>query len=134
MKFKISHPGFIISILSFFLFLPGSHISAQSSFTGNGSNSLVGAYTINKTLPTGGTNFNSFRDFSDALTATGVTGNVVATVAAILILPFSGRVFRNSPDSTGTVHISCATMEFRGCLVLQSAQPAATHIYKPLLV
>ena len=82
MEFKISHSGFIISILSFFLFLPGSHISAQSSFTGNGSNSLVGAYTINKTLPTGGTNFNSFRDFSDALTATGVTGNVVATVAA----------------------------------------------------
>ena len=82
MKLKISHPDFIISVLSFFLFLPGSHITAQSSFTGNGGNSLVGAYTINKTLPTGGTNFSSFKDFSDALTATGVTGNVVATVAA----------------------------------------------------
>lgn len=42
--------------------------------------SLVGPYTINKTMPTAGTNFNSFADFSAALTASGVTGNVTATV------------------------------------------------------
>ncbi|MBK6632899.1 MAG: hypothetical protein IPG38_00030 [Chitinophagaceae bacterium] len=46
------------------------------------TNSLTGAYTINKAIATGGTNFNSFADFSTALTATGVTGNVTATVVA----------------------------------------------------
>jgi hypothetical protein len=43
---------------------------------------LSGAYTINKTLATGGTNFNSFNDFSNALTSCGISGNVTATVTA----------------------------------------------------
>jgi hypothetical protein len=42
---------------------------------------LSGAYTINKTLPTAGTNFHSFNDFSAALSNCGVAGNVTATVA-----------------------------------------------------
>ncbi|MBK7559354.1 MAG: right-handed parallel beta-helix repeat-containing protein [Chitinophagaceae bacterium] len=66
-----------------FISLFFSHtLSAQTSFAGNGNNSLTGAYTINKAIATGGTNFNSFADFSTALTATGVTGNVTATVVA----------------------------------------------------
>ncbi|HMK25017.1 MAG TPA: right-handed parallel beta-helix repeat-containing protein, partial [Chitinophagaceae bacterium] len=43
---------------------------------------LSGAYTINKTLPTAGTNFHSFNDFSIALSNCGVGANVTATVAS----------------------------------------------------
>lgn len=43
---------------------------------------LSGNYTINKTLPTGGGNFNSFKDFAFFLTNCGISGNVTATVAA----------------------------------------------------
>jgi len=43
---------------------------------------LTGAYTINKGLPTAGVNFNSFKAFSDYLTACGISGNVTATVTA----------------------------------------------------
>jgi hypothetical protein len=43
-------------------------------------NPLSGAYTINQALPTGGTNFNSFTDFSTWLSSCGVSGNVTATV------------------------------------------------------
>ncbi len=41
---------------------------------------LSGSYTINQTLPTAGNNFNSFSDFSLALTTCGVSGNVTTTV------------------------------------------------------
>ncbi|MBK7375920.1 MAG: hypothetical protein IPJ02_10270 [Chitinophagaceae bacterium] len=64
------------------LFALAGFISFLFSLSLNAQSSLIGAYTINKTVPTGGTNFNSFKDFSDALTATGVTGNVTATVVA----------------------------------------------------
>ena len=43
-------------------------------------NALTGNYTINKTQPTAGTNFNSFTDFAANLTSCGVVGDVVATV------------------------------------------------------
>ncbi len=43
---------------------------------------LSGSYTINQALPSGGTNFHSFNDFADSLTACGVGGHVTATVAA----------------------------------------------------
>lgn len=58
---------------------------------------LTGAYTINQSLATGGTNFNSFTDFSYWLSNCGVSGNVTATVT-----PGTGPyteqvVFRNIP-------------------------------------
>jgi len=43
---------------------------------------LSGVYTINSTLPTGGTNFNSFSDFATAIECGGVTGPVTVNVAA----------------------------------------------------
>jgi len=53
----------------------------EQSYAGNPGFALNGPYTINQTQPTAGTNFNSFTDFSTALTTQGITGNVVATVA-----------------------------------------------------
>ncbi|MEO6252110.1 MAG: T9SS type A sorting domain-containing protein, partial [Ferruginibacter sp.] len=57
---------------------------ANNSFTKNiiVCTPLAGAYTINQTVATGGTNFNSFTDFSSFLTSCGVSGNVTATVTA----------------------------------------------------
>ncbi|MDX5427897.1 MAG: hypothetical protein LPK46_06450, partial [Bacteroidota bacterium] len=46
---------------------------------------LGGTYTINSNIPTGGTNFANFSDFSYAVTCGGITGPVVVNVA-----PFSG--------------------------------------------
>jgi len=69
-------------LIWFISFLFSHALSAQTSFAGDGNNSLTGAYTINQAVATGGTNFNSFADFSTALTASGVTGNVTATVVA----------------------------------------------------
>lgn len=43
---------------------------------------LAGNYTINKTLATGGTNFNSFNAFANYLSNCGVSGNVTATVTS----------------------------------------------------
>lgn len=43
--------------------------------------SLSGTYTINDALPTGGTNYNNFSDFTDDLNTFGVCGPVVANVA-----------------------------------------------------
>ncbi|MCB9285159.1 MAG: T9SS type A sorting domain-containing protein [Lewinellaceae bacterium] len=44
------------------------------------SQALSGNYTIDKNLPTGGVNFQSFGDFAASLNANGVSGDVVATV------------------------------------------------------
>ena len=41
---------------------------------------LVGIYTINSGQATGGTNFQSFSDFSSALATNGISGNVIADV------------------------------------------------------
>lgn len=57
-------------------------VSLAFVFTSAGQSSLIGAYSINKTVATGGTNFNSFNDFAAALSSSGVTGNVTATVVA----------------------------------------------------
>ena len=43
-------------------------------------NALAGNYTINKLMPTGGTNFASFNDFANYLTSCGVSGHVTASV------------------------------------------------------
>ncbi|HEV7783568.1 MAG TPA: hypothetical protein VGO58_19985, partial [Chitinophagaceae bacterium] len=78
-------------------FSGGAHIIGATVTSANGSpdinpannsatkNILVcspmsGAYTINKGAPTLGTNFNSFNDFSTALSNCGVGGHVTATV------------------------------------------------------
>ncbi|MBK7432945.1 MAG: hypothetical protein IPI66_02950 [Chitinophagaceae bacterium] len=66
--------------LTFLLLIAGILLFTGSAFAGKRNFALSGPYTINQTLPTAGNNFNSFTDFSAALTAQGVTGNVVATV------------------------------------------------------
>ena len=57
---------------------------ANNTFTKNiiVCSPLTGAYTINQGVATGGTNFNSFTDFSTYLSNCGVSGNVTATVTA----------------------------------------------------
>ena len=87
------------------------------SFSVFAQSNLVGNYTINKTLPTAGTNFNSFNDFSAALTATGVTGNVTATVVAGTG-PYNEQVvFQNitgiGAGATVTIEGSGETITFR---------------------
>ena len=75
-----------------------------------------GTYTINSNLPTGGTNFANFSDFSYAVTCGGITGPVIANVA-----PFSGpyqeqAYFGSIPgiSSTNTITINGngETLEF----------------------
>ncbi len=58
---------------------------------------LTGAYTINQSLATGGTNFNSFTDFSYWLSNCGISGNVTATVTAGSGPYTEQVVFRNIP-------------------------------------
>ncbi|HZG01941.1 MAG TPA: hypothetical protein VEY71_13125, partial [Chitinophagales bacterium] len=53
-------------------------LTASVLFAFNASAQLTGAYTIDATQPTGGTNFQSFTEFSAALTADGVSGPVAA--------------------------------------------------------
>jgi hypothetical protein len=73
------------------------------------SGPLSGAYTINKTLPTSGSNFNSFNDLSSVLTQCGVNGNVVVTVAAGTG-PYTEQVTFNSIAGLG----SSATLTIQG--------------------
>src|SRR5688572_7753159 len=61
----------IISILTVMLLL-----------TVNGVAQLSGVWTINKTLPTAGTNFNSFNDCATVLNSLGVSGPVTVNVVA----------------------------------------------------
>lgn len=63
---------FIIALSFFAALLFSDTVNAQA---------LNGNYTIDATQPTAGANFQSFTDFSNALTANGVDGNVTATVA-----------------------------------------------------
>src|SRR5689334_1741323 len=63
------------SLVAFILFITLS----TSAFAQPGP-PLAGAYTINQGLPTSGTNFNSFTDFSDSLTSRGISATVTATV------------------------------------------------------
>ncbi len=60
---------------------------------------LAGAYTINSGAATGGTNFNSFTDFSNALSGCGVSGAVTATVAPGTGPYIEQVVFQNIPGS-----------------------------------
>ena len=93
-------PGAIATVtVGSFTFPGGPHtISATVSAPNGGSDqdpnnntvtksilicsSLAGAYTINQAVATGGTNFNSFTDFSIALSNCGVGGSVTATVVS----------------------------------------------------
>ena len=51
-------------------------IAATSTF----AQPMVGNYTINSNQATGGTNFQTFFEFSTALSTNGISGNVVADV------------------------------------------------------
>ncbi len=62
-------PSIITLMLSFLL--SSSLITAQP---------LIGNYTINSALPTGGNNFQSFGAFAGSLSANGISGHVTASV------------------------------------------------------
>jgi len=67
---------------------------------------LSGNYTINSTLPTGGTNFNSFSDFTAAYTAYGLGGAVDVQVAPGTG-PYNERVtFKDAPGLSAINTIS----------------------------
>lgn len=78
-------------------------------------NSLSGAYTIDNSVPTGGTNFNTFNDFVNALEC-GISGPVVVNVANNAT-PYTERVtFNNilgtSATNTITIKGNGATLQF----------------------
>ncbi|MBE0661290.1 MAG: right-handed parallel beta-helix repeat-containing protein [Bacteroidales bacterium] len=65
-------------------------------------NPLSGNYTINSTLATGGTNFESFNDFAAAINLGGFAGPVVVDVVATTG-PYNEQVmFSDLPNSSGT--------------------------------
>lgn len=92
--------------LLFLLTFGGLQLSAQ----------LSGAYTINGTLPTGGTNFNSFSAAAAALQAVGISGPVTLTVAAgtgpyVEQVSF-GKIPGSSPVNRITLDGNGRTLEF----------------------
>lgn len=92
--------------LLFLLTFGGLQLSAQ----------LSGAYTINNTLPTGGTNFNSFNAATVALLSVGVSGPVTLTVAAgtgpyVEQVTF-GKIPGSSPVNRITLDGNGRTLEF----------------------
>ncbi len=62
------------------------------------STPLAGTYTINSTLPTGGTNFNNFTDFALALNLGGFTGPVTVDVVAGTG-PYTEQVIIGTPNN-----------------------------------
>lgn len=105
---------------------------------GNNTKQLViqpgisGTYSLNKALPTGGTNFASFADMASAFTSFGICGPVVVQVAPNsgpyteqLILP---QITGMSATSTVTIQGNGNALEFlatntnqRGTLILDGA-------------
>jgi len=66
------------------------------------SNPLSGNYTINSTQPTGGTNFNSFNDFTSAINLGGLAGPVIVDVVSGTG-PYNEQVlFNELPNSSET--------------------------------
>ena len=51
-------------------------------FSINTDAQLTGTYTINSAVPTGGTNFQNFKDLADTLNGTGVSGPVTVSVVS----------------------------------------------------
>ena len=71
---------------------------------------LIGAYTINNTAPTSGTNFNNFADAIDAMNCRGFSGAVVFNVSA-------GQTFTETVDliiSTQGTPVNTITFQKRG--------------------
>ncbi len=64
------------------------------------SDPLSGSYTINSTLPTGGTNFNNFADFATALNLGGYAGPVTVDVVAGTG-PYNNQVIIGVPPNSG---------------------------------
>jgi hypothetical protein len=96
-------------------------------------NPLSGVYTINNTLPTGGSNFNSFNDLSYFLTNCGVSGNVTVTVA-----PGSGPyneqvIFQNitglGPSATLTIEGNGRTI-ISDTAIIQTGSNPNRHIIR----
>ncbi|MCB0804589.1 MAG: choice-of-anchor J domain-containing protein [Bacteroidales bacterium] len=70
------------------------------------SNPLSGNYTINSTIPTGGTNFNSFTDFASAANLGGLAGPVTIEVVSGTG-PYNEQVLLGElPNSSATNTIS----------------------------
>ncbi len=77
---------------------------------------LSGAYTINNTQPSGGTNFNSFTDFADAINLGGFAGPVTVDVA-VGTGPYTEQVVliqlpNSSSTNTLTINGNGETLQF----------------------
>ncbi|MFU8844763.1 MAG: GEVED domain-containing protein [Bacteroidales bacterium] len=77
---------------------------------------MSGTYIINSALPTGGTNFQSFTDFADAINGGGPSGAVVVNVVAGSG-PYNEQVFfgefpNSSVANTVTINGNGETLEF----------------------
>ncbi len=94
---------------------------------------MSGAYTINKTLPTGGGNFNSVTDLSYYLSNCGVGGNVTATIAAGTGPYLEQVVFQNIPGigaaATVTLQGNGETMS-TSALINQTGSNPNRHIIR----
>jgi len=88
---------------------------------------LSGAYTINQTQPTGGTNFNSFTDFSNYLSSCGVGANVTATVTPGTGPYVEQVVFQNIPGigagATVTINGSGEIITSSGPIIQTGSNP-----------
>jgi len=88
-----------VSTLKVWTVLAGDVNNANDTLTETLHTALSGNYTVNSAAPTGGTNFRTFGDLSQAMYQTGVCGPVVVDVA-----PGSGPyneavTFYNNPGS-----------------------------------
>ncbi|RZK98859.1 MAG: hypothetical protein EOO62_25710, partial [Hymenobacter sp.] len=87
------------------------------------ANALAGAYTINNTLPTAGTNFTSFTDAATRLNTDGVSGPVTITVSngpyaeQFLLADVAGT----SATNTLTVNGGGRTIQFASAATAQRA-------------
>ncbi len=88
---------------------------------------MSGAYTINKNQPTAGTNFNSFNDFSNALSSCGISGNVTATVVAASGPYLEQVVFQNipgiGPGATVTIEGNAETITSAAPIIQTGSNP-----------
>ncbi len=101
-----------------------SNWAGPFTFTTACAISLSGTYTLNSTLPTGGTNFNSFSDLDFQLNTCGISGPVVVNVATGTYNDRMTLGAISGSSATNTVTIRSATGDSTN-VVLQYSTTAA---------
>lgn len=88
---------------------------------------LNGSYTIDATLPTAGTNFQSFTAFASSINLNGVSGNVIATVVAGTG-PYHEQVIFNNIAGAGPT--ATITLEGSGELITALTTTTNRHVIR----